>query len=96
MATEKYISIREFCQGHSLKEEFLFHLEEFELVRIVDSGQGPSFPREELDRMERLVRLHRDLDINPQGLQAIDQLLDRLDNMQQEIHQLRRRLGRWE
>jgi hypothetical protein len=96
MSTKKYISIREFCRGHSLEEDFLFRLREFELIQIVEGRQGPSFPKEELDRIERLVRLYRDLDINPQGLQAIDHLLDRLETMQQEIHYLRRKLSRWE
>ena len=96
MGTKKYISIREFCQGHSLEEDFLFRLQEYELIQIVEAQQGPAFPQDELDRIERMVRLYRDLDINPQGLQAIDHLLERMDTMQQEIHYLRRKLGRWE
>ncbi len=96
MAARKYIYIRDFCQGHSLEETFLYELHEYELLSIEEVDNRPAFPRRELQRLERLVRLHRDLDIAPQGLQAVQHLLDRLDGMEQELWQLRRRLGRWE
>lgn len=96
MNKERYISISDFCQGHSLEERFLFELQEFELIRIVEIGREPAIHSSELERLERLVRLHRDLEIGPQGLQAVQQLLERVGRMQEEILQLRRRLGRWE
>ena len=96
MAAEKYIWIRDFCQGHSLEEAFLYQLQEFDLIRIVEVGSRPAIHRRELHRLERLVRLHNDLEIGPQGLQVIQHLLDRLEAMQDELWQLRRRLGRWE
>ncbi len=96
MAARKYIYIRDFCQGHSLEEAFLRELQENELLSIEEVDSQPAFPRRELQQLERLVRLHRDLDLGPQGLQVVQQLLDRLDQMEQELWQLRRRLRRWE
>ena len=96
MAAEKYIWIRDFCEGHSLEETFLYQLQEFDLIRIVEVESQPALHRRELRRLERLVRLHHDLQISPQGLQAVQHLLDRLETMEQELWQLRRRLGRWE
>lgn len=96
MEQEKYISLREFCRGHALQETFLFRLEEIELIRIERIRSEAYFHREELPRLERLIRLHRDLDIGPQGLQAVDHLLGRIQRMQEEMAALRRRLDRWE
>ena len=96
MTTEKYIRIRDFCQGHSLEEAFLYQLQEFDLIQIVEVGRQPAIHRRELHQLERLVRLHRDLEIAPQGLQAVQHLLDRMDLLEEEVWQLRRRLGRWE
>lgn len=96
MAEEKYIQIRDFCQGHSLEETFLYQLQEFDLIRIVKVGRQPAIHRRELHRLERLVRLHHDLEISPQGLQAVQHLLDRLEGMQEELRLLRRKLRRWE
>lgn len=96
MTAKKYIYIRDFCRGHSLEEAFLYELHEHELLCIEEIDRQPAFHRRELGRLERLVRLHRDLELGPPGLQAVQHLLDRLDLMEQELWQLRRRLGRWE
>lgn len=96
MKFTEYIRISDFCKGHDLEESFLHELHEVELIRIVEVEHEPAIHQEELDRLERLVRLHRDFEIGPHGLLAVDRLLDRLEQLQEEIWALRRRLGRWE
>ena len=63
---------------------------------LEDSRVFRQLARGALHRLERLVRLHHDLEISPQGLQAVQHLLDRLEAMQDELWQLRRKLGRLE
>lgn len=94
MRDERYIAIRDFCRGHSLEEEFLFQLQEVELIRIVEVGERPAIHRKELHRLERMVRLHRDLEIGPQGLQAVQHLLEHVDRLREEIRVLRRTVRR--
>ena len=96
MEQEQYIKISEFCRGHALEESFLFRLEEYALIRIVEFRQQAFFPKEELPRVERMIRLHRDFQIGPEGLQAVDHLLERMQRMQQEMIEMRRRLERFE
>ena len=96
MTLHKYIRITDFCQGHSLQESFLYQLNEVELIEILEVEHQPVIRQSQLDRLERLVRLHRDLEISPQGLLAVDHLLDRMEALQEEILELRRRLNRWE
>jgi hypothetical protein len=96
MTLKKYIRITDFCRGHALEESFLYDLHEVELIEILEVERHPVIRYSELDRLECLVRLHRDLDIGPQGLMAVDHLLHRMGRLQQEILELRRSLGRWE
>jgi hypothetical protein len=96
MTLQKYIRITDFCQGHALQESFLYQLHEVELIEILEVEQQPVIRQSQLDRLERLVRLHRDLEISPQGLLAIDHLLGRMEALQEEVLELRRRLNRWE
>jgi len=96
MALQNYIRITDFCQGHALQESFLFELHEVELIEILEVERQPVIRQSQLDRLERLVRLHRDLEISPQGLLAVDHLLDRMEQLQEEVLELRRRLDRWE
>ena len=91
----KYILLADFCRGHALEESFLYELHEVELIRIDEVERKPVIHLEELDRLERLVRLHRDFEISPHGLLAVDHLLGRVEQLQAEILELRRRLDRW-
>lgn len=96
MKTPRYIRIEDFCAGHALEASFVFELEELELIRVVTDGPHRAIHRKDLRRLERLVRLHRDLEINPHGLQAVDHLLGQVEALREEIRVLRNRLGQWE
>ncbi|MCO5723947.1 chaperone modulator CbpM [Robiginitalea marina] len=96
MPTEKYIRIADFCRGHSLEENFVFSLQEFELIEVQQVSGQPVIHRRELHRLERLVRLYNDFGLSPQGLMAVDHLLGRVERLQEEVLELRRRLDRWE
>lgn len=95
MERDKYIRIVDFCKGHGLETRFLYELQEFELISIQRLEKEEVFHRRELSRLERLLRLHRDLNINPQGLQAVDHLLNRMQQLEEEVLQLRRALKRY-
>ena len=96
MNVKKYIRITDYCKGHALEESFLVSLHEIELIDIREVESERVIPKRDLRRLERLVRLHRDLEISPQGLLAVDHLLNRMEVLQEEVLELRRRLNRWE
>ena len=96
MNMKKYIRIADFCQGHALEESFLVTLHEIELIEIQEVESERVIRKRDLCRLEKLVRLHRDLEIGPTGLLAIDHLLNRMEDLHQEVVELRRRLNRWE
>ncbi|MGC1515287.1 MAG: chaperone modulator CbpM [Maribacter sp.] len=92
----EYIHIKDFCRGHNLKEEFIVQLQDYELIalKIIDEQQFIYI--EELPKVEKLVRLHQDLHINIDGLEAIHYLLERTQQMSEELHLLKKRLNRYE
>jgi len=51
---------------------------------------------DELQTLEKLIRMHYELDINMQGIEAINFLLERVQNMQQEITYLKSKLNIYE
>lgn len=93
---KKFIRIQEFCEGHELQPDFVFKLEELGLIQVVWERHIPEIHRRDLEKLERLVRLHRELEINLQGLQAVQRLLEQLSLVQQENLALRNLLGRWQ
>jgi hypothetical protein len=51
---------------------------------------------EELSKAEKIVRLYKDLDINLEGIEVINQLLYRIEILQGEIISLKNRLRLYE
>ena len=92
METE-IITLNEFCASHQIEISFIQSLEDYGLVKTVIIDQSLCVEANELSKLERIVRLHQELDINPEGLDVIDHLLKRMEEMQQEITELKNRLN---
>lgn len=95
MEREKYISVKTFCELHGIQESFVYSMSEFELVRMDYVQEEALLPADELPLLEKMVRLHHELDINPEGIQAIHHLLGQVEELQQEVASLRRKLERF-
>lgn len=95
MEREKYISVKTFCELHGIQESFVHSMCEFELVRMDYVQEEALLPADELPLLEKMVRLHHELDINPEGIQAIHHLLGQVEELQQEVASLRRKLERF-
>ena len=71
-------------------------MQEAGLVRIIKHEDEYYLHYEELATLEKFIRLHHDLDINPEGIEAISYMLERMQTMQQEIASLKNRLEIYE
>ncbi|XLS30665.1 chaperone modulator CbpM [Flavobacteriaceae bacterium M23B6Z8] len=92
-----YINIEEFCLRHEIEETFIDALRDYELIKIeVHQDQQKYIHREELSELERMVRLYRELGVNPEGIQIIQQLLQKIERHQRELQRLRNKLSRFE
>jgi chaperone modulatory protein CbpM len=96
MQTEDMIVIDEFCASHQLEISFIHTLKEYGLIEIIIVDQIQYIPNSALSRLEQILRLNRELDINLEGIDAISNLLKRIENMQNEITALRNRLSFYE
>ncbi len=92
----EFIHIKDFCSSHDIKEAFIFQLQEYELIalKVIDDQQFIYI--EELPKVEKMVRLHQDLQINIDGIEAIYYLLERTQQMNAELQMLRKKLNRYE
>lgn len=92
MDSDKYISIKTVCKIHGVTESFVYELGEFEVLKLYTKDKEAQLPVEELVVLERMVRLNKELDINPEGLHAVHHLLKKLDKLQEELFVLKRKL----
>lgn len=93
---EHLISTDDFCSHYKVEYSFITSLQENGLIEITTIDQHSFIDHDHLINIERLVRLHYDLDINLEGIEAITYLLNRVKNMQDEIVALRNRLSIYE
>ena len=92
MKEEQYISLKTFCERHGIVESFVYSMYELEILQVDYGKKGGQIHVEELPRLEKMVRLHNELDINPEGIQAIYHLLGQVENLQQELFSLKKKL----
>jgi chaperone modulatory protein CbpM len=96
MSSEELISAREFCSFHQVELSFIQVLHDSGLIAITIRDGAVFLPADELPALEKFVRWHYELSINPEGIEALSYMLQRVDNLLQENRSLRNRLRRYE
>jgi chaperone modulatory protein CbpM len=96
MATTTLISATDFCTWHEVEHAFIHSLGDAGLIEITVIDTGEFIPETQLQRLEKMVRLHHELDINLAGIEAITHLLDRVETLHQEMRSLKNRLRLYE
>ena len=96
MQTEDLIAANDFCTHHKIEYSFINSLSENGLITITTVHENRYIPSSELHKLEQFVRLHTDLNINLEGLEVISYLLQRIENMQNQITALKNKLRMFE
>jgi len=92
MSTENFIPINTLCQHYKLEISFFNTLNETGLIEIqlVDSIQYVH--KESIYEIEKMVRMHKELDVNIEGIDIVLNLLQKIDALQTELLTVRNRL----
>ena len=96
MATEELIKATVFCTYHGIDYSFIMMLEESGLLELDIIEEEKFISHSQLQLLEQMTRLHQDLDINIAGIDAIINLLQRMQQMRQEIESMKNKLHFYE
>ena len=96
MASDNYIRVRLFCERTKIDDDFIRNLQEYGLVAIEERENDIFIEEKDISQIEKMFRLHHDLGINYEGLDVINQMLQRLNSMHTELEQLRKKLYLYE
>lgn len=96
MATDHLIPADQFCTQHNIELSFINLLHENGLIEITTVKQTTFIPEKCLPDLEKMMRLHYELYINLEGIEAITYILQRMENLQDEMRVLKSRLRLYE
>ncbi|MFT5847297.1 MAG: hypothetical protein ACJARX_002330 [Psychroserpens sp.] len=96
MDTSHLISIQQFCIHYKVPEDFINTLHEYDLVEITITDNDNFLKTNQLNAIEKMMRLHYELHINIEGIDAIYNLLKQVELLQLEIRTLKNKLNSYE
>lgn len=96
MANQDLIPATVFCTHHRIEVSFLRSLHSYGLIALTCTDEDDFLAPDEVAMVERLMRLHYDLQINFEGLDVIQNLLHQQEELQAQVARLRNQLSFYE
>ena len=96
MKTEALISIEQYCLHNELEPAFISELNDFGFIELIEIEKTRYIPFDYLTEIDKLKRLHYDLEINLEGIDVISHLLQRINQLKEEMYVLKERLNIYE
>lgn len=85
MSTETYIPIKTLCTYYKVEISFFQGLNDYGLVEIITIEHAPCIHQNYIKNVDAIVRLHQDLHINFEGIDTVLNLLDKIQDLQEEL-----------
>jgi MerR HTH family regulatory protein len=92
MQTQNLVSVNEFCVNHNIEISFISSLQQTGLIEITTIKEAEFIDANQLQQLEKIVRLYYEFDINLEGIETITHLLKRISSLQDEIKMLKNNL----
>ncbi|MBA3660885.1 MAG: MerR family transcriptional regulator [Gammaproteobacteria bacterium] len=84
---QSQLTLKELCEACRVSEEIINNLIEFEIVSPPASNADErTFNLIELKRVQRALRLRRDLNVNLEGIGVLLDLIEQLEQLKQQLH----------
>ncbi len=96
MSQRNYIPLSTICEHYEIELTLFQQLNETGLIEVILIQESPCILEEKLEYLEKMLRLHQELEINAAGIETIFHLIDRIQNLQQETLNLKSRLRLYE
>lgn len=87
------IAITDICLYEKIELNFIEELADFGLITTTVVQKTTFIEADEIPKLTRYKHLHQDLEINLEGLHAVDHLLNQLEDMQDQLVRLHNELN---
>ena len=92
MENENLVSLHQFCEFHEIENTLVLAINEHDLIEIFIVDGESYIHSDSIPILEKIIRLHHDLSINFEGIDVIVQLIDKINSLQEELMEMKKRL----
>lgn len=92
MEINEYILIENICTHHNVDISLMESLHSLGLVKFIYFDDRKYLHNEDLMATEKMIRLHDELGVNPEGIDVIVNLLQQMDELRWQLEISKRRL----
>lgn len=92
MSIENFIPVNTLCLHYKLEISFFNTLNENGLIEIQLVDEIQYVHKESIYEIEKIVRMHKELEVNIEGIDVVLNLLQKIDALQTELLKVRNRL----
>jgi hypothetical protein len=96
MAQQEMILIETLCTHYEIEVSFVDTLSSLGLIEVHTLEETQFIPEDKVGDLERMIRIHQDLQVNPEGIDVIFNLLRKVDELKSELAATKKRLKRYE
>ena len=96
MGHGKLISVEYLCKVYQVEMLFFEELCDHSIIEIVIVKEEKQLPESFLEKVEQVIRLNKDLGVNPEGIDVIFNLLKKIDSLEEELISVKNRLSIFE
>jgi chaperone modulatory protein CbpM len=96
MNMENLIPIPELCIHYTVEMSFFTNLSEMGLLEIKTIESKQYIDSSAIYEIEKMVRMHQELDVNIAGIDVVFNLLQKIDGLQNELTAIKNRLRLYE
>ena len=96
MSIEYYIPLTKLCTHYEVEMSFFYNLNEFGLIEITIIEQTQYIHQNKINNLEKMIRIHNELDVNMEGIDIVFNLLKKIEILQTELNSVKNKLDSYE
>lgn len=96
MKKYNWIQLQTICSHYQLESSFFTNLRDLGLIEIEIIEESLYVNENQMHNLERIIRLHHELEVNPEGIDIVFNLLQKIEHLQKELVTTKNRLRLYE
>lgn len=96
MDNKNYVQLMHLCDLYHTEINFFTQLDDMGLIEIVSMENELYVHQDKLHQVDRIIRIHRELNVNIEGVDVVFNLLEKVDKLQIELEKMQSRLRLYE